>query len=354
MPNTKEKEMDRAFHNLARRTMPVCLLSLCALSFAMWARAQNVEAGTTKSTGEETKQVAATNEATAANANIIPDQPEKPASLSIGKLPGILRFGMESYFGFTNITGANRRSNDGLWAGNAGAYPSTLSLNWNSGETRAFRIAVGIGDMYMGRNTPLRQPVEAYYQFPAGKGNSITLGKFYAPFAIQEWQYEPKYGAMLNTTVRGVDYSLALQYDEVTKKPNAYLRLGRQLNAKTTAGLSFGMGRGLTYGTSHKWGFAIDLAHDLGFADFLTEYDFYGASGGPFQFVFGKLIFKNLGNWSPYLGAYYWHDAAQELGNFRSAVVGLDFHVSPHLTLGAAYARANTRDVFWIQKRTNF
>lgn len=352
MPDTKEKEMDRAFHTLPGQKTLVCFLSLSALFLATWAGAQNGEVGTTQSSGEETKRVAAANEAAAANATIIPDSPEKPANLSIGKLPGVLRFGMESYFGFTNITGVNRRSNDGLWAGNSGAYPSTLSLNWHSGEAYAFRIAVGIGDMYTGRNTPLRQPVEAYYQFPTGKGNSITLGKFYTPFAAQEWQYESKYGAMWNSTVRGVDCSLALQYDEIAKSPNVYLRLGRQLNAKTSAGLSFGMGRGLTYGTSHRWGFAIDLAHDLGFADFLTEYDFCG--GGPFQFLFGKLTFKNLGNWSPYLGAYYWHDAAQELGNFRSAVVGLDFHVSPNLTLGAAYARANSRDVFWVQKRTHF
>jgi hypothetical protein len=346
--------MEITFQTLCQSTRCVCLLFLGILSMCVGANAQDVQQEMANSGGEDIQQVVAVNEARTAHANVLPEQPEKPAHLSLGKLPGILRFGMESYFGFTNITGVHRRSTDGLWAGNSGAYPSTLSLNWHSGETRAFRIAIGIGDMYLGRNTPLHQPVEAYYQFPAGKHYHITLGKFYTPFAAQEWQYESKYGVMMNSTIKGVNYSLALQYDEVTKKPNAYLRLGRQLNARTTAGLSFGVGKGLTYGTSHTWGFAIDLAHDLGFADFNTECDFCGASSGLFQFLFGKLTLKNLGNWSPYLAAYYWHDTARELGNFHSAVVGIDFHISSYLTLGAAYARANSRDVFWVQKRTSF
>jgi hypothetical protein len=98
----------------------------------------------------------------------------------------------------------------------------------------------------------------------------------------------------------------------------------------------------------------LDLSHDFGSVLFTTEYDFAHGPNGPFQFLYGKLTYTRAGNFLPYVGAYYWHDSAQELGDFHSVVVGLGYRLSQHLSLEGGYARGNGRDIFWLQSHTSF
>src|SRR5262245_25354237 len=46
-----------------------------------------------------------------------------------------VKLGLELYFGLTNLTGADARNTDGIWAGAQTFYPSNVSLNWNRGES---------------------------------------------------------------------------------------------------------------------------------------------------------------------------------------------------------------------------
>lgn len=287
------------------------------------------------------------------------DAPAPPPAATVGKassaLRGILSLGGDVYFGSTNATGIRARNNDGMWAAGAGtAFPSNLSVNWRSGEARAARLSFGIGDMYTKSGTSFRQPVEAFYQVPASGGASFTVGKFYVPFAAQEWVYEPKWGTMYQMQRGAMNYTASLNYNFNRDTPNAYFRVGRLWGAKTNLGLSAGVGRGLIFDTSHTVAVGADVMHDFGSVLFTAEYDFAHSPNGPFQFLYGKLAYTRAGNFMPYVGAYYWHDGAQELGTYHSVVVGLGYRVSQHLALEGAYARGNGRNIVWFQSHVTF
>lgn len=269
-------------------------------------------------------------------------------------LHGILKFGADFYYGGTNASGIRARNNDGLWAGFGPAFPSNLSLNWHEGDTRTVRIALGIGDMYTGSGTTLRQPVEAYYQMPGPGGSSVTVGKFYVPFATQEWEYEPKYGAMYSVARGRMNVTASLNYNTNRDTPNLYFRVGRQCGVRTSLGVSAGVGRGLFTDSSHSTAMALDLTHDFGAVTFNSEYNVALGPNGPFQFAFGKFIFTKAGRFLPYVGAYYWHDSAQELGDFRSLVAGLGYKLTPAITLETGYMRKTGGDGFWLQSHVNF
>ena len=68
----------------------------------------------------------------------------------------------------------------------------------------------------------------------------------------------------------------------------------------------------------------------------------------------GKLTFTKTERFLPYLGAYYWHDAAQELGNFSSLVGGMGYRMSRYLTVEGGYAGGKARNVFWLQSHITY
>jgi hypothetical protein len=277
--------------------------------------------------------------------------PEKGAAASVAN--GSVKLGLVYYSGLTNYSGQDRRSTDGVWAGAQTCYPSNVSLNWSRGESAAARLSIGIGDTYAGPHRAMEQPIEAWYQARVG-GCQLTAGKYYTPFALQEWQWEPKYGMMLAGAAGQYSYSASFQYNTRLDHPNLYLHAGRQLGAKTTVGVSGAVGRGLSYDSSHDVALAADLTHEFAAARWVSEYVFADGPNGPFHFVFGKLTWTELGRWAPYLGLYYWHDAAGELGNFKSAVGGAAYRVTPLLSLEPNFARTGDRSVYWIQAHLEY
>lgn len=208
-------------------------------------------------------------------------------------------------------------------AGGRGAWSSGLS--WRS---RPFTAS----------GTSLRQPVEATYQFPITGGVTMTVGKYCVPFGIQEWKYEPKYGAMFQSAHGATSFTGSLNYNFSRKMPNIYLRIGRQLSPRTIAGMSTGGGRGLFSDLSHAPAFGVDLTHDFVGVQFCSEYNYGDGANSSFQYVSGKLTFTKTGRFLPYLGAYYRHDSAQELGNFSSLVGELGYGMSRCLTDEDSYA----------------
>lgn len=262
--------------------------------------------------------------------------------------------GGELFFGVGNVTGAKARSSDGIWAGTGGAYPSNLSLNWKGGESHTLRLSIGVGDLYTARFASLRQPVEAFYQAPGRGGSNFTVGKFYVPFASQEWEYEPKWGGMAQGVAGRIGYAASVNYNNLRNNANAYLRLGRQWNTGTTLGLSMGAGRGLFSGTSHDTALGVDLTQELKGVRLNSEYNLAASPQGTFQFAFGKLTFTRMGRIEPYIAAYYAGDQANELSNFRSVLGGVNYHITRAMALEGGYARANRRNVFWLQSHVTF
>ena len=152
---------------------------------------------------------------------------ELPGGPTAAKAAPVIRnqfsFGADIYAGATNLTGVRRRNTDGIRAGNALAYPSIIALNYRADESHSAHVSVGIGDLYTASGTTFKQPVEAYYQLPMAGGGTLTAGKFYVPFATQEWESEAKYGVMYQKTQGAMNYSASLNYNFARETPNAYL-----------------------------------------------------------------------------------------------------------------------------------
>jgi hypothetical protein len=99
--------------------------------------------------------------------------------------------------------------------------------------------------------------LKAWYQKPVGKFN-ITAGKFYVPFELQEWQYETKWGVMLQNSQGPYDFSGSLNYNFNVDEPNAYFRVARRFGTTATVGLSLGAGRGLSFDSTHNKALGLD------------------------------------------------------------------------------------------------
>jgi len=166
--------------------------------------------------------------------------------------------------------------------------------------------------------------------------------------------YETKWGMMYQGNIGRANIATAVTYNNMTNSANAYLRVGRTWNARTTLGVSAGVGRGIMYGTSHGAGAGVDFGHDFGGVMFNSEYNFSNGANGLFQFVSTKLAFTRFGNFTPYMGIYYWGDKAQELGGFRSWLTGLNVRLNRFLTLDGTYARSDSRNIFCVQTHLSF
>jgi hypothetical protein len=285
--------------------------------------------------------------------NVTPEASPASQPAKVKSFLSSLSFGGDIYYGGTNATGIRARNNDGVWAGFGPAYPSNVSLNWKEGDARAVRVSLGIGDLYTASGTTLRQPVEAYYQLPAGKG-SLTIGKYYVPFAAQEWEYEPKYGLMYTTASGSMTYVTSLNYNFNRNTPNLYFRAGKQFTKRTSLGMSLGGGRGLFTDTNHGMALGLDLSHDMGGVLLTSEYDLAVGPSGPFHFLYAKATLTRLGSFAPYAGFYYWHDEAHELGNFNSLLLGMSYKLTRNLALEGGYARGKERNILWFQSHTTF
>jgi hypothetical protein len=154
---------------------------------------------------------------------------------------------------------------------------------------------------------------------------------------------------MVQKAVGSLSCTVSANYNVRREAPNVYLRVARQLGARTSLGVSAGMGRGIFFDTSHALALGLDASHDFGGLQLSSEYAVALGPGGSFQFLFGKLSYSRAGRFVPYVGAYTWHDRAQETGNFRSLVLGLNYKLTERLSLEGGLARGDNRNVYWLQ-----
>lgn len=264
-----------------------------------------------------------------------------------------LRVGADLYYGVSNTTGPVRRLTDGQWAGVGSLNPSVLSLQW-SGERRGdAMVSLGIGDMYVGGDRTTQQPVECWYKCAVGNG-SLSLGKHYTPFALQEWEYETRWGALYEHEAGRGTVALSTAYNRDTRAMNSMMRLGYAAGAGTTVGVSASAGRGWSYSTSHAWGYAVDATVEKGAVTLSGEFVEGRGRNGTFQFAFAKVATEVGKGCRPYVAGYYVHDVADEMGDFRSGILGIELDVARHCVLEPGIGRANGRNVWWVQAHVTF
>ncbi len=245
---------------------------------------------------------------------------------------GAIKMGIDYYSGVSDLEG-ERRFSDGMWAGSSAAYPSVGYLRWEDGKGSAAKLSVGLGSMYTDPGSTLDQPVEAWWQAPAGKA-SVTVGKFWVPFALQEWQYETKPGVMLQCpgSVPGGrlrQLQRGHPQRERVPAPRPQLRAGPR-----TRGFPGG-GKGLSY--TQRARPRLGAGRLLRLAGLARERRIRGnlrdSSSRRFYFGYGKLSYENLGAWKPFVARYLWTDDGEAFGRFRSTTYGVGHQVAPGLAL---------------------
>lgn len=262
--------------------------------------------------------------------------------------------GIDAYLGTSDMAGSHRLT-DGMWAGCGTFYPSIAYLQWNSPNGSTSRVSFGIGDLYTDSENDLDQPVEAYWQTPMGN-TTLTFGKFWVPFAQQEWLYESKPGVMAQWERGRMSLVAAANYDVDFNTPKLYARGGYSLTEGIDIGLSYALGEGFCSDSIHNRGFALDTT--IGFAGlrFYGEYNYFDADepGNTFNYISGKLYYEGLGKITPFVGRFSWNDRSDAFGEFRSTVYGVTYQVSPTLSLEGAIADTTDGDVTWLQMRWNW
>jgi hypothetical protein len=265
-----------------------------------------------------------------------------------------LKMGIDVYSGTSNMPGS-RWMSDGMWAGAGAYYPSITYLQWNTVGERTVKLSMGMGDLYTDPESTLNQPVEAYWQAPMGKA-VVTLGKFWVPFAQQEWLYEAKPGIMAQWAGERSSLVASTNYNTDSSRQNLYFRAGYKAAEDAEFGLSVALGDGFCSGSVHRRGIAMDTT--IGFAGcrLYGEYNHFSAreSGNDFRYISGKLCYEKLKALTPFVGVYKWDDDSDTFGRFRSTVYGLEYQISPTLAIQGAVAATSDGDVSWLQLHWNW
>ncbi len=265
--------------------------------------------------------------------------------------PG-LRVGADFYYGFSNLDGF-RRFRDGFWPAGAGlGYPSSVYLRWSSPKGAQARLALSVGQLYNG-STAFEHPHEAWWKQPLrGKSGTLTLGKFYVPFALQEWEYETKWGAQWERQWGSTGLASALTYNRNTEKANGYARLGHEFGENLSVGVSLAAGRGITYDSVHDKAVGLDFTATHGDWQLLGEYmGARGTSAERFRFLWTRLNYNRWQKFKPFVARYDYHDTTGTMGTFRSYSAGAGYQLRENLTLEGGRAFTDPNNIWWIQLR---
>lgn len=258
-------------------------------------------------------------------------------------------FGGDLYYGRTNLEGY-RRVRDGFWATGTGlAYPSVLQLRLATRNRAEAKVAIGVGRFYTDDASTVDQPHEAWYRTPLRRVN-LTVGKYYVPFAIQEWQYETKWGAMLEAERGANAFAVSLNHNQNLNTTNAYARFGRNFGENFNLGISAGAGRGLSYDTDFDRALGIDTTASWNGWNLYGEYvQLRRDSDEKFRFGWLKLEYDKLGRLKPFVAHWRWSDTTEIFGDLRSNAAGASYAITPELALEGGFANTSDDNIRWIQ-----
>jgi hypothetical protein len=295
----------------------------------------------TTSSGREATPVE--NQPPAASTQEAASQPAAPQVPPIG-----WKAGVDLYYGFSNRKD-QKRFRDGFWIGYGTAYPSVVYARYGNAGGATAKLAMSVGKLYGSAVPSVHQPVEAWYQKPVGKFN-VTAGKFYVPFELQEWQYETKWGVMLQNSQGPYDFSGSLNYNFNVDEPNAYFRVARRFGTTATVGLSLGAGRGLSFDSTHNKALGLDATLNYRGFQLISSYMGLrnGSSSDDFNFGFAKLSY-GLGRFTPFVSRHRWVDHSGDLDSFRSTTLGLTYQLTPRIALDSGYSAIPKKNVLWSQ-----
>lgn len=279
--------------------------------------------------------------------DVVEDQQKSASTAQIIRPQSPFTFGLDYYAGVSNL-GGRRSFNDGFWAGSSTALPSTFHFGWANTHGSSAKLSVGTGDLYLASGSMLKQPVEAWMRQEIGTF-SITFGKFWVPFAVQEWVYETKPGLMLEWTNNGIDLTASFNYNENTRTNNSYLRVGKRFGETFNAGFSLAAGKGLSYDSVHDRAWGLDAS--LNWRNWELTGEFMEAlhSTGNFRFGYARLASNHFDRWQPFISFYGWEDGTGTFGRFRSTVYGMNYQLTQEIGLEGAYAPTSDKRVWWLQ-----
>lgn len=255
--------------------------------------------------------------------------------------------GVDAYLGASNLP-TLRTYSDGFWAGSAAAFPSVVYARAENG-TLSGKVSLGIGKLTTSSDATFRDPIEAWVQITAGS-LTVTAGKFWVPFALQEWEYETKPGVMLRYEHGHMNLTAASTYCSTQETMNAYLRAGYRLASDVEVGVSGATGRGISYGTGHDRAYGVDLSAGWRGWRVTSEWLQIGdRDSNRAYFAFGRLTWERGPVWQPWIGTYAWNDRSGDFGRFRGTAYGVTCHLSPSLAIDAAIAPTSDQQTSWAQ-----
>ncbi|HSV74519.1 MAG TPA: hypothetical protein VLH79_12240 [Chthonomonadales bacterium] len=263
--------------------------------------------------------------------------------------PRPFRFSLDLYQGISDIEGL-RRASDGHWAGSSASWPSTAAVDWTAVSGHGARLAVGVGAAFSRGGLGYRQPAEAWWRVPWGGAASVRAGRFWVPFASQEWLYRPANGLALDWRTGRYEGSGAITLTDDEMRPNVHVRLGREALPGVSAGLSAALGSGASGGPSHTRGIGLDASLERGPWRARGEGVLMWDRGGR-SLRFGSVrLGHQIVSWAePYVALYDWRDDAGDHGRFGGTVYGVHMRASPELAIESAMAATSDRRVYWVQ-----
>ncbi len=261
--------------------------------------------------------------------------------------------GADLYYGFGNLPGF-RHFRDGFWAaGSSLAYPSHVYVRSNTKSGAQAKLAISLGEIYNG-STSFDQPIEAWWKQPLKSNNStkssVTLGKFYVPFALQEWEYETKWGALYEGEWNATTLGAAMVYNRNVDHANGYARVGHNFGERLNVGISLATGSGLMYDTVHDKAIGVDLTGSAGDWEVLAEYmGARGTAAQRFRFGWARLNYNKWQRFKPFAARYDYKDTTGAFGTYRSYVAGASYALRPDLQVEGGYAVATGKNIWFAQ-----
>jgi len=272
-----------------------------------------------------------------------------PAQADETSCASTLKIGVDHYAGISDMPG-KRRYNDGMWAGNGTTLPSVAYVKWEGPNESSAKLAYGTGEMYDDYPEQYSGPIEAYYQRRIGSA-SVTFGKFWVPFAQQEWMYNPQWGAMASWSLGRASLTASANKNENRHRLNAYFRGAYAITDQIEIGASAALGRGFHFDCIHDRGYALDTTISCSNFRFCGEYNYFTAkeSDNEFEYLSGKLFYEKWERVTPFVQKFWWADKSEAFGDFHSTVAGVDWQITPELGVQAATAPTSAGDVSWLQ-----
>jgi hypothetical protein len=265
--------------------------------------------------------------------------PPSPASRLTG--------GLDFYGGVSDIN-AFTSYTDQLWAGQSTFTPSVLHADYD-GKTKA-RVAIGVGKLSRGSGATYAPIVEGWAERIIGKG-TVRVGRFFAPFATQEWEYESKDGVQWSHEGGDSGVNLSLVRDRNTRQNALYGRVFQGVAHNTTMGLSLATGKSVSYG-AYTQGMGLDFTKTTSSGTFRADWEhFRDSSSENFNFAFARYDHTKHAILHPYISRYDWSQKGSvgSGGSYHASVLGIQYILPKNLTLDAGRVFEGKRNRNYVQ-----